>query len=96
MLLCELQSGGPQQVEESANAGVDVSAGHYGNYPLIQSHDKPDKDFIDVRDVDMSREGQSVWLRGRMFTSRMKGESLMAFDCKVIIVTIKCCVTGCC
>ncbi|OQV23324.1 Aspartate--tRNA ligase, cytoplasmic [Hypsibius exemplaris] len=69
------------QVGDTAPAdpadGEDVSQGHYGEQPLIQSKEKVDRNLIKVK--ELSKENgklvdQLVWIRGRLFTSRAKGK----------------------
>ena len=55
-------------------SGIDVSEGKYGNYPLIQSRDKPDIVYDDIRDLTLAKDGSEIWVRARLFTSRLKGE----------------------
>ena len=56
------------------DSGVDVSEGKYGNYPLIQSRNKPDIVYDDIRDLTLAKDGSETWVRARLFTSRLKGE----------------------
>lgn len=54
-------------------AAEDVSAGHYGNLPLNQSQSKDEKEFTELMDVCKAKAEKSVWIRGRLHTSRSKG-----------------------
>lgn len=57
----------PKQVESTED---DYSKEFYGNFPLIQSKEKFDRDLVNVSDLDLSRVDTKVWLRGRLFNSR--------------------------
>ncbi|CAG2118495.1 unnamed protein product, partial [Medioppia subpectinata] len=66
-------------VRNDGNAGdagdeEDVSKGLYGLLPMIQSVDRPKRQLIAVKDVDKALDNQSIWLRGRLHTSRAKGK----------------------
>lgn len=53
----------------------------YGTYGLMQSGAAfADKkiDFTKISDLDEKLEGQTVWIRGRLHTSRVKGKSCFA------------------
>lgn len=53
----------------------DVSVGKYGILPLIKSDPTaPKRLFIYVKDLDKKLTGQTVWVRGRLHTSRAKGK----------------------
>lgn len=65
------QSGDP--VDNAADT-VDVSQGLYGNYGLIQSTERPERLYGDVKDLNVGKDGETVWIRARLFTSRMKGK----------------------
>jgi len=52
----------------------DCSAGRYGNLPMIQSQNKPDRTLTGVKELTTSRVGQTIWLRGRLYTSRVVGK----------------------
>lgn len=53
----------------------DVSIGKYGILPLIRSdNENIDRKFIYVKDINKSLNGQSVWVRGRLHTSRARGK----------------------
>jgi aspartyl-tRNA synthetase len=42
--------------------------------PLIQSKEKVDRQFVSVRDINETLAKQTIWLRGRLHTSRGKGK----------------------
>ncbi|KAG7210404.1 hypothetical protein KM043_011936 [Ampulex compressa] len=64
-----------QSQQESVDQGVDVSLGNYGELGVIQSKDKhADRKFTNIKDLDTKLEDQTVWLRGRLHTSRAKGK----------------------
>lgn len=65
--------------EASSDAKDDCSVGLYGNFPLIQSKNKPDRSLLPLRDLTPSIAGQKVWVRGRLYTSRTVGELLYFF-----------------
>ncbi|KAI6190472.1 Aspartyl-tRNA synthetase [Aphelenchoides bicaudatus] len=53
----------------------------YGNYGLMQSgatFAEKKIEFKDIKDLDENLEGQTVWIRGRLHTSRVKGKSCFA------------------
>ena len=53
----------------------DVSVGKYGEMGLIQSKEKySERKFIDIKNLNPELENQTVWLRGRLHTSRAKGK----------------------
>nr|XP_003702833.1 PREDICTED: aspartate--tRNA ligase, cytoplasmic [Megachile rotundata]XP_012139787.1 PREDICTED: aspartate--tRNA ligase, cytoplasmic [Megachile rotundata]XP_012139788.1 PREDICTED: aspartate--tRNA ligase, cytoplasmic [Megachile rotundata] len=53
----------------------DVSVGMYGDMGLIQSKDKySERKFVDIKNLKPDLENQTVWLRGRLHTSRAKGK----------------------
>lgn len=52
----------------------DVSVGKYGEMGLIQSKEKySERKFTDIKNLKPELENQTVWLRGRLHTSRAKG-----------------------
>lgn len=69
--------------EATGDAKDDCSAGLYGNFPLIQSKDKPGRSLLPLKDLTPSIAGQKVWVRGRLYTSRTVGELL---NCFLIII----------
>ena len=62
-----------QQGDDGADQ-VDISEGNYGTYPLMQSKEKNDRQLVRVGELDPSKADQEVWVRGRMHTSRAKGD----------------------
>ena len=60
--------------EMAADDGEDHAAGRYGNMPLMQSQSKPDRSLVKVASLTPALAGQKVWVRGRLHTSRSKGE----------------------
>jgi len=65
---------GSTQVE--ADDGPDVSAGKYGQPALIQSSGNPEelkRNIVNVKDLNESKTNMTVWVRGRLHTSRAKG-----------------------
>lgn len=68
-----MQGGAAEEVEDS---GPDVSAGKYGPYGMIQSNGDDElraRQFVDVRDLGQDKADTTVWVRGRLHTSRAKG-----------------------
>ncbi|OZC11555.1 aspartate--tRNA ligase [Onchocerca flexuosa] len=61
--------------EHEREVEEDVSEGRYGAYGIIQSAERKKLDFIDVKDVFVNLEGQEIWIRGRLHTSRIKGKT---------------------
>lgn len=55
-------------------SGDDLSKDLYGNFPLIQSRQKIDRQFSDVSALNASLADTKVWLRGRLFVSRSTGK----------------------
>lgn len=60
--------------QASKNEEVDVSEGRYGNLPMLQSSERPDRNLIFVKDLSPTVAGQQIWCRGRLHTSRAKGK----------------------
>ncbi|RZC35033.1 aspartate--tRNA ligase, cytoplasmic [Asbolus verrucosus] len=53
----------------------DVSAGNYGNLPLIRSADSNlDRKFTYIKELNKSLAGQNVWVRARLHTVRARGK----------------------
>lgn len=53
----------------------------YGTYGLMQSGKafaEKKLEFTDIDKLDASLEGKTVWIRGRLHTSRVKGKSCFA------------------
>lgn len=64
-----------QDVQGDAIEEPDVSSGKYGNYKLLQSSEKrPDIVFTPFKDLTPEIKDKTVWLRGRLHTSRGKGK----------------------
>jgi len=42
--------------------------------PLIQSKEKVDRQLLPVRDINETLAKQTIWVRGRLHTSRGKGK----------------------
>ena len=51
----------------------DCAVGCYGNLPLIQSTEKPDRTLERISSLGVERVDAIVWVRGRLHTSRSKG-----------------------
>ena len=63
------------QVQQEVTQEADVSVGNYGDAGLVQSKEKhAERKFIDIKDLTPELEKESVWLRGRLHTSRAKGK----------------------
>lgn len=62
--------------KQGGDTEVDVSEGHYGKMPMLQSFEKVDRKLLRVKDLTSALSGQQIWLRGRLHTSRSKGELL--------------------
>ena len=60
--------------DRASEVTIDVSEGLYGNMPLIQSCERPDRQILNIGDISGSAlADQQVWVRGRLHTSRLKG-----------------------
>ena len=62
-----------QQATKQADTGAaedDFAKEFYGNFPLIQSKEKFDRELVNIGELDASKVDQKVWIRGRLFTSR--------------------------
>ncbi len=62
-----------QNVSSTTNE-EDFAQGSYGILPLIQSKEKVDIQLLPVRDVNETLAKQTIWVRGRLHTSRGKGK----------------------
>lgn len=62
------------QGEQQASQEEDVSKGFYGNMPMIQSTERPDRTILDLKDLTPSLKDKKVWVRARLQTSRAKGK----------------------
>jgi nondiscriminating aspartyl-tRNA synthetase len=61
---------------ENAAGEEDVSEGRYGPYKMIQSSEtRNDVVFTEIGKLTSSLNGQEVWVRGRLHTSRVKGKT---------------------
>jgi len=61
--------------QESTNETEDISMGKYGQMNMIQSKEKfEDRKFTAIKNLNKNLENQTVWLRGRLHTSRAKGK----------------------
>lgn len=68
-------SGQPQCEASEA----DISEGRYGVQKLIQSSgENRDRVYTDVNDLGVALDGQEVWVRARLQTSRAKGKQCFA------------------
>lgn len=68
------QNQAQQQQQQQEESGDDVSLGHYGNLPIIQSTEKPNRQLLDVKQLTPAFADQKVWVRARLQTSRSKGK----------------------
>jgi len=59
--------------EADARNKDDVSTDSYGDSPLVQSKEKTDRVWTDVKNIDLSMKGQRVLVRGRVHQSRGTG-----------------------
>ena len=62
-----------QASQQQETEGEDYSADQYGLMPLIQSAVVIKRDFVDVKQLEPSLADSTVWIRGRLHTSRAKG-----------------------
>ncbi|KAL4712222.1 hypothetical protein ACJJTC_011083 [Scirpophaga incertulas] len=75
-----------KKAEHKASSGTtpaesepDYSEGHYGTYKLMQSSgEHRDRVYTDVKDLTVHKNGQNVWVRARLQTSRAKGKQCFA------------------
>ncbi|EFN75459.1 Aspartyl-tRNA synthetase, cytoplasmic [Harpegnathos saltator] len=64
-----------QTQQQPAEESMDVSVECYGQTNMIQSKEKfEDRKFKAIKDLNKELEDQTVWLRGRLHTSRAKGK----------------------
>ena len=61
-------------MEANKASEVDVSEGLYGDMAMIRSEAKVDRTLTRVGDITADKDEQTVWVRGRLFTSRLKGK----------------------
>lgn len=52
----------------------DFAKDNYGIMPLIQSKEKIDRQLTSVCDIDENMAMKTIWIRGRLHTSRGKGK----------------------
>jgi nondiscriminating aspartyl-tRNA synthetase len=67
----------PQEQQQNVTSTTneeDFAQGNYGVLPLIQSREKLDRQLIPVRDINETFAKQTIWVRGRLQTSRGKGK----------------------
>lgn len=69
----ERRSQNASQQPEAGDA-EDCSQGRYGQPPMIQSTEALSRNFVHVRDLQPSLVNTTVWVRGRLHTSRAKGK----------------------
>ena len=63
-----------QPKEETAELKIgDETTLQYGHYPLVQSARVTTRVFSNIADLDASHDGNTVWVRARLYTSRSKG-----------------------
>ena len=51
------------------------STAQFGDLKLIQSAYKSDRVWTKISSLELSSEGNEVWIRGRLHTSRVKGKA---------------------
>lgn len=56
----------------------DASVGKYGVFKMIQSSKEyaHDRIFLDIKNLTTTLADNSVWIRGRLHTSRAKGNTI--------------------
>ncbi|XP_075988341.1 aspartyl-tRNA synthetase [Anticarsia gemmatalis] len=65
--------------QQSEAPEPDISEGRYGTLKLIQSSgEHRDRVYTDVKDLNVKLNGQQVWVRARLQTSRAKGKQCFA------------------
>lgn len=63
------------QPQQELSQEEDISVGKYGDTGLIQSKEKyAERKFTGIKNLTPTLENQTVWLRGRLHTSRAKGK----------------------
>lgn len=61
--------------KDGTDEEVDYSKGKYGPSKMIQSAEKnSERNFVSVDELNNSLGAKSVWVRGRIHTSRCKGK----------------------
>ncbi|XP_071942284.1 aspartate--tRNA ligase, cytoplasmic-like [Antedon mediterranea] len=63
-----------QAAEVEATEVDDFAKDRYGVAPLIQSQNVPDRTLIKLQTLGVEKDGETVWLRARLHTSRSKGK----------------------
>ncbi|XP_015745557.1 aspartate--tRNA ligase, cytoplasmic-like, partial [Python bivittatus] len=53
----------------------DYAKERYGMLPMIQSQEKPDRVLVRIKDLTGEKADETVWVRGRIHTSRAKGKT---------------------
>jgi hypothetical protein len=59
--------------QQDAGDSDDYSTGKYGQLPMIQSAEIIKREFVHVRQLKPTLAETTVWVRGRLHTSRAKG-----------------------
>uniref|UniRef100_A0A8C5RLZ4 Uncharacterized protein n=1 Tax=Laticauda laticaudata TaxID=8630 RepID=A0A8C5RLZ4_LATLA len=54
---------------------VDYAKERYGILPMIKSQEKPDRVLVRIKDLTGEKADETVWVRGRIHTSRAKGKT---------------------
>ncbi|KJH53019.1 aspartate--tRNA ligase [Dictyocaulus viviparus] len=54
---------------------IDVSAGMYGSYGIVQSAEVKNVEFTKVNQISSDKHGEEVWIRGRIHAIRTKGKT---------------------
>ncbi|XP_047369693.1 aspartate--tRNA ligase, cytoplasmic [Vespa velutina] len=63
------------QMQQDVIDEDDISFGKYGEFPMIQSKEAyKERNFVHVKELNKRLENQTIWLRGRLHTSRAKGK----------------------
>lgn len=70
----EAQGGAKASAATGVMQEEDALSHLYGDYPLIQSSFMTDKAYRQITDINESRVGQTIWLRGRVSNSRAVGK----------------------
>lgn len=62
---------------DAAADSEDISLGKYGFLDLIhsKSSDKAKLTFVNIKEIVLKNINKNVWIRGRMHTSRAKGNA---------------------
>lgn len=62
------------KAQNDAPPAEDCAKDCYGTLPMIRSTEKPNRTIVDVKQLNSSLNDQTVWLRGRVHTSRSIGK----------------------